>query len=148
MGFGEEGVQGGEEGGAEGAAVGGVFDYCSVWGVCVSGWFVWGGGGRGGLELEEGGREGGERMLYLSMMVIQGETRPEAQVAAVRSDVIRHGKFFVFQSRDLRAITAVGAGGGRGRITFGGAGLSPIDPARPLRSNSRVIFCNILVIQI
>lgn len=37
-------------------------------------------------------------MLYLSMMVIQGETRPEAQVAAVTSEAIRHGRFFVFQS--------------------------------------------------
>ena len=87
-------------------------------------------------------------MLYLSMMVIQGETRPEAHVAAVRSDVIRHGRFFVFQSWDLRGITAVGAGGGRGRMAFGGAGLSAMDPARPLRSNSRVIFCNIRARQI
>ena len=63
-------------------------------------------------------------MLYLSMMVIQGETRPEAQVAAVRSDVIRHGKFFVFQLWDLRGITAVGAGGGRGTTSFDAAGLS------------------------
>lgn len=49
MGYGDEGVEGGEEGGAEGAAVGGVFDYCSgrglVEGSCL-----------GGLELEEGGR--------------------------------------------------------------------------------------------
>ena len=37
-------------------------------------------------------------MLYRSMIVIQGETRPEAQAAAVTSHVIRQGKFFVFQS--------------------------------------------------
>ena len=37
-------------------------------------------------------------VLYLSMMVIQGETRPEAHAAAVKSEVTRHGRFFVFQS--------------------------------------------------
>ena len=129
---------GGAGGGGVGAGVGGVFDY-GAGGKWVSEGSVWGGWNW---------RIAGDGMLYLSMMVIQGETRPEAQAAAVRSDVIRHGKFFVFQLWDLRGITAIGAGGGRGRMTFGGAGLSPMDPARPLRSNSRVIFCNILVIQI
>lgn len=37
-------------------------------------------------------------MIYRSRIVMRGETRPEAQAAAVKSDVIRHGKFFVFQS--------------------------------------------------
>lgn len=38
---------------------------------------------------------------------------------------------------------------GRGTRTLGGAGFSPMDPARPsLRFNSRVIFCNNLVRQI
>ena len=36
-------------------------------------------------------------LVYRSMMVIRGETRPEAQVAAVKSETIRHGKLFVFQ---------------------------------------------------
>lgn len=30
------------------------------------------------------------------MIVISGATRPEAQAAAVRSEVTRHGKFLVF----------------------------------------------------
>lgn len=37
-------------------------------------------------------------IMARSMMVIRGETRPEAQVAAVKSEVTRHGKFFVFHS--------------------------------------------------
>ena len=41
-----------------------------------------------------------------------------------------------------------GARDGRETRTLGGAGFPPMDPARPLRSSSRVIFCNILVRQI
>ena len=81
-------------------------------------------------------------------MVMRGETRPDAQAAAVKSEVTRHGKMVVFQTWDLRGSAAVGAGGGRGRMTFDEAGLSPTDPARPLPFNSRVIFCNNLVTQI
>ena len=36
-------------------------------------------------------------LLYRSMMVTTGEIRPAAQVAAVKSDITRHGKLFVFQ---------------------------------------------------
>ena len=44
----------------------------------------------------EGSEEGGGK-LYRSIMVIRGETRPEAQVAAVKSDVIRQSRWSVFQ---------------------------------------------------
>lgn len=87
-------------------------------------------------------------IMARSMMVMRGETRPEAQAAAVKSEVTRHGKFFVFQLSDLSGSSAVGAAGGRGWMTVGGAGLPSMDPARSLRSNSRVIICNILVRQI
>lgn len=49
-------------------------------------------------EVESEDRTGEWRLLYRSMMVIRGETSPEAQAAAVMSDMTRHGKFFVFQS--------------------------------------------------
>ena len=51
-----------------------------------------------GLNALELGFEGGDEGFYRSIMVIQGETRPEAQVAAVKSEVTRHGKLIVFQS--------------------------------------------------
>ena len=35
-------------------------------------------------------------LAYRSMIVMAGETRPEAQAAAVRSEVIRHGKLTEF----------------------------------------------------
>lgn len=49
-------------------------------------------------EVESEDRTGEWRLLYRSMMVIRGETSPEAHAAAVMSDMTRHGKFFVFQS--------------------------------------------------
>lgn len=55
---------------------------------------------------EEGGVEG-----YRSMIVIRGATRPEAQAAAVRSEVIRQGRSAVFHLRS--------AFGGGGRAGFG-----------------------------
>ena len=79
---------------------------------------------------------------------MKGETRPEAHVAAVKSDMMRHGKFWVFQSLEVRGFMVLGGGGGRGRMRFGGEGLSPMAAARPLRSNSRVMVCSILVKQI
>lgn len=47
---------------------------------------------------------------YRSMIVINGATRPEAQAAAVISEVILHGRFFVFHSEPLRERTEVGFG--------------------------------------
>ena len=40
-------------------------------------------------------RKGGW-LSYRSRMVMSGETRPEAQTAAVKSERIRHGRLFVF----------------------------------------------------
>ena len=83
---GEEGAEGGADRGTEGGAVGGVFDYRAGW-ICQ-----WECAGVGIGVFAEG------TVRYRSMMVMRGETRPDAQAAAVKSDAIRHGKFFVFQS--------------------------------------------------
>lgn len=40
--------------------------------------------------------------VYLSIMVIRGETKPAAVPAATRSDVHLHGRLLVFQSRSLQ----------------------------------------------
>ena len=77
------------------------------------------------------------------MIVISGATRPEAQAAAVTSEVTLHGRFFVFHSEVVA--------GGRPKEGFVGAwvksccssGLSVIAPSRPLRSSSRVITCGV-----
>ena len=102
---------------------------------------------------------------YRSIMLIRGETRPEAQAAAVTSVRIRHGKLLVFQWcwwwwwGEFRESMVLGRGcddddddDGRGRMRFGGgAGFSPmdlgLDPAGRAGSgcNSRVIFYSILV---
>lgn len=87
MGSGEEGLEGGEDGGAEGGAVGGVFDYRAGW-VSV----------KRSEGIEVGGVREERSLSYRSIAVIRGETRPEAQAAAVMSEVTRHGKFFVFHS--------------------------------------------------
>ena len=79
--------------------------------------------------------------------MIKGETRPEAQVAAVKSDVIRQGRWSVFQLCVERGFAAIGAGGGLARMMFGGVVFSPMGLARPFPSNSRVILCNTLVRQ-
>ncbi len=81
---------------------------------------------------------------YRSIIVIKGETRPEAQAAAVMSDMTRHGKFSVLQLAVLRERDVVGFEADRGRMTFGGGsywGWSLIDPWRPLPSRLRVITC-------
>ena len=39
-----------------------------------------------------------EGWVYRSIAQTRGETRPEAQAAAAKSDNTRHGRFFVFQS--------------------------------------------------
>lgn len=79
--------------------------------------------------------------MYRSIIVIRGETRPEAQAAAVMSDVTRHGKCFVFQAWLLRGRTVVGFEDW-GRMTFGGGSnwaLFLMDSWRPLPSKLRVI---------
>ena len=70
--------------------------------------------------------------MYRSIMVMRGETRPEAQAAAVKSEKMRHDRLLVFHSRDLRESIVFGAWDGRGIMMFGEAGFSPMDPARPL----------------
>ena len=90
MGSREEGAEGVADGGAEGRAVGGVFDYRAGCGCVSEGfWRKW----DRSIEGEEGGI-----VLYRSMMVMRGETSPEAQAAAVISETNRHGKLLVFQS--------------------------------------------------
>lgn len=71
------------------------------------------------------------------MMVIRGETKPDAHAAAVRSDVTRHGRLAVFQfdSFSGKAFEAM-------LLAFGeksGSALSLSDFGGPLRSISRVI---------
>lgn len=56
---------------------------------------------------------GGWRDIYRSMIVIRGATRPEAQAAAVMSEVIRQRRSAVFHLR-----SEVG-GGVRGGFGFG-----------------------------
>lgn len=86
MGTGEEGAHGVADGGTKGGAIGGIFDYRA--GMYVSGRIV---------RKWNWRIEGGRMLVYRSMMVIRGETRPEAQAAAVKSETTRHGKLFVFQ---------------------------------------------------
>lgn len=82
-------------------------------------------------------------IIARSIIVIKGVTRPEAQVAAVKSVVMRQGRWSVFQLWVGRGFAAIGAGcGGLARMMFGGAVFSPIGLARPFPSNSRVILCN------
>lgn len=51
---------------------------------------------------------------YRSIIVIKGETRPEAHAAAVMSEPTRHGRCSVFQSGFERGAVDVDAGGVRG----------------------------------
>lgn len=83
-------------------------------------------------------------MIYRSMIVISGATRPEAQAAAVTSDVIRHGRFVVVHVCGLKGRTWEDFEGARGRTTFGARSraLSVIAPLRPLGSRLRVIICS------
>lgn len=79
------------------------------------------------------------RTLYRSIMVISGATRPEAQAAAVTSDVILQGSSRVLRFCGLKKRPGLGS---EGRTTFGiwPTAFSVIDPLRPsLRSRSRVI---------
>lgn len=107
MGAGEEveGVFG--EGGAKGGAVGGILDDCA--GIVSQ-----------RLQCAEFGWDWAWRQSYRSIIVIRGEMRLEAQAAAAMSDVIRHGKSFVFQFALLWGRTVVDFEAGRVRMTFGG----------------------------
>ena len=59
-------------------------------------------------------------MTHRSMIVMSGATRPEAQAAAVTSEVIRHGKIFVFHSEPFKARIEVDFAEARGKMTFRG----------------------------
>jgi len=48
--------------------------------------------------------------VYRSIIVISGATRPEAQAAAVKSDVIRHGRSLIFHFCGLKGRTVEGFG--------------------------------------
>ena len=52
------------------------------------------------------------------MIVIRGATRPDAQAAAVISEVTLHGKPLVFHPVLFGGRTRVGFGGGWGRMIF------------------------------
>ena len=69
---------------------------------------------------------------YRSMIVISGATRREALAAAVRSEVILHGRFLVCHCWVVRGST-------RGEV------WSLIASVRPSRSTVRVIICNVFL---
>ena len=75
---------------------------------------------------------------YRSMILISGETKPDAQVAAVRSEATRHGRLLVFHCDDSfkgKAFEVMMLG-------FGvkvGSPPSASESGRPSRSTSRVM---------
>ena len=81
-----------------------------------------------------------ENCSHRSMIVIRGETRPEAHAAAVISDVNRHGKLSVFQALLLSGKILVDLETGRGKMTFGISESFLIDPWRSLPSRLRVMI--------
>jgi len=76
-------------------------------------------------------------MTYLSMIVMRGETKPEAQAAAVTSEVTLHETALVFHWRSLHG--RVFDGITPGFVEICGRGLSPSESWRPLRSTLRVM---------
>ena len=74
---------------------------------------------------------------YRSIMVISGETKPDAHAAAVRSDVTRHGRsaVFHFESFSGRAFEVMLPACGE----KSGSALSLSGFGGPLRSTSRVM---------
>ena len=80
-------------------------------------------------------------------MVIIGATQPDAHAAAVTSEVIRHGKFFVFHSCSRKGMMEGGLLCDRGTMTLGEAAnwdFSLIASSRPLRGILRVIICSLV----
>ena len=79
-----------------------------------------------------------------------GATVPAVQAAAVTSEVARHSKASVFQAGFWRESTDAGIEGeGRREMATSDAVLRPvlslIFPSRPLRSNSRIMYCRLPV---
>ena len=84
------------------------------------------------------------------MMVMRGATEPDAQAAAVTSEVIRHGRSFVFHSCSWKGMMEEGLLCGRGTMTLGEASnwdSSLIASSRPLRGILRVIIWRFVVIE-
>ena len=79
------------------------------------------------------------------MMVMSGETKPDAHAAAARSDVIRHGRsaVFHFDSFEEKAFKVVLLGFGE----KSGRPLLLSDFGGPLRSTSRVMTAQRIHIQ-
>ena len=81
-------------------------------------------------------------------MVMRGATEPEAQAAAVTSEVIRHGRSFVFHSCSWKGMMEGGLLCGRDTMTLGEASnwdSSLIASSRPLRGILRVIIWRLVV---
>ena len=79
-------------------------------------------------------------------MVMRGATEPEAQAAAVTSEAIRHGRFFVFHFCSWKGMMEGGLLWARGTMTLGEASnwdSSLIASSRPLRGILRVIICRL-----
>ena len=84
------------------------------------------------------------------MMVMRGATEPDAQAAAVTSEVIRHGRSFVFHFCSWKGMME--GGGllcGRETMTLGEASnwdFSLMASSRLVRGMLRVIICSLVVI--
>ena len=81
---------------------------------------------------------------YRSITVMIGDTTPDVAAAAVRSEVIRQGRFWVFQAAFGRDSTLAGVGGERfDEVVTSWAEPRPtrslMDPSRPSWSTGRVI---------
>ena len=90
---------------------------------------------------------GENRIIYRSIMLMRGATRLEAQTAAVMSEVIRHGRSFVFHFCSFKGLTEGGFGSGLGTMTVGEESnwdFSRIASSRPLRGMFLVIVCKLL----
>ena len=82
------------------------------------------------------------------MMVMSGATEPDAQAAAVTSEVIRHGRSFVFHCCSWKGMMEGGLLCGRETMTLGEASnwdFSLMASSRLVRGMLRVIICLVVV---